>query len=42
MPEGTSNEDIKASYKDGILEVRVPLPKSGAKKESLKVPVVQA
>ena len=42
LPEGTSNEDIKATYKDGTLEVRVPLPKSGAKKESLKVPVVQA
>jgi HSP20 family protein len=42
LPEGTANEDIKATYKDGILEVRVPLPKSGAKKETLKVQVVKA
>ena len=42
LPEGTANEDIKATYKDVILEVRVPLPKSGAKKETLKVQVVKA
>jgi HSP20 family protein len=27
LPKGTSQADIKASYKDGILEVRVPTPK---------------
>lgn len=35
LPEGTTEEDIKASYKDGILEVRAPAPKSveaGARK----------
>jgi HSP20 family protein len=26
LPEGVSESDIKASYKDGILEVRVPTP----------------
>lgn len=26
LPEGSSEKDVKASYKDGILEVRVPLP----------------
>ncbi|MBN2624748.1 MAG: Hsp20/alpha crystallin family protein [Acidimicrobiales bacterium] len=26
LPEGTSDADITASYKDGILEVRAPLP----------------
>jgi HSP20 family protein len=27
LPEGASESDIKASYKDGILEIRVPTPK---------------
>ena len=27
FPKGTSEADIKASYKDGILEVRVPVKK---------------
>ena len=26
LPEGVSEEQVTASYKDGILEVRVPLP----------------
>ncbi|MBT1002006.1 Hsp20/alpha crystallin family protein [Paenarthrobacter sp. DKR-5] len=26
IPEGVKDEDIKASYKDGVLEVRTPLP----------------
>ena len=26
LPEGVTADDIKASYKDGILEVRVPMP----------------
>jgi HSP20 family protein len=26
LPEGASEEQVTASYKDGILEVRVPLP----------------
>ncbi|HEV7203811.1 MAG TPA: Hsp20/alpha crystallin family protein [Jatrophihabitans sp.] len=25
LPEGTTEDDIKASYKDGILEVRIPM-----------------
>jgi len=25
LPEGTSEADVKASYKDGILEIRVPI-----------------
>jgi HSP20 family protein len=27
MPEGTTDADVTASYKDGILEVRIPAPK---------------
>jgi HSP20 family protein len=28
LPKGMSQADVKATYKDGILEVRVPLPKA--------------
>ncbi|HET6773133.1 MAG TPA: Hsp20/alpha crystallin family protein [Acidimicrobiales bacterium] len=38
LPEGTSDQDIAASYKDGILEVRVPLPEE-PKGSATKVPV---
>ena len=37
LPEGITESDIKASYKDGILEVRVPAPKSTA--PSAKIPI---
>ena len=37
LPVGTKDEDVKASYADGILEVRLPLPQ--AKATSTKVPV---
>jgi HSP20 family protein len=26
LPEGTKSEDVTASYKDGVLEVRVAMP----------------
>jgi HSP20 family protein len=38
LPEGTSDQDIAANYKDGILEVRVPLPEE-PKGSATKVPV---
>lgn len=28
LPEGTTEDDVTASYKDGILEVRAPAPKA--------------
>jgi HSP20 family protein len=37
LPEGTQTADVKATYKDGILEVRVPTPKPAA--EPVKVPI---
>ncbi len=40
LPEGTPTTDVKASYKDGILEVRVPMPTP--KPEATKVPVSRA
>lgn len=36
LPEGVKEEDIKASYKDGVLEVRTPLPDSAAVSEAPK------
>jgi HSP20 family protein len=38
LPEGVTEADIKASYKDGILEVRVPAPKP-ATKPSTKIAI---
>ena len=38
LPEGVNADDIKASYNDGVLEVRVPLPKE-TKGSATKVPV---
>jgi len=42
LPEGVRENDIKATYKDGILEVRAPLPSGGPKRQARKVPVVQS
>jgi HSP20 family protein len=28
LPEGVTDADISANYKDGILEIRVPTPKA--------------
>lgn len=39
LPQGVSEGDITASYTDGILEVRVPLPAEEAKPPVTKVPV---
>lgn len=38
LPQGTSEEDIKASYTDGVLEVRIPTPEQDAS-PGRKVPV---
>ena len=37
LPEGATEADVKASYKDGILEVRVPVAQYGA--PLTKVPI---
>lgn len=37
LPEGTTPTDVKATYKDGILEVKVPMPAATA--VTTKVPV---
>lgn len=43
LPEGATESDVTATYKDGILEVRVPAPpKEMAAPTSRKVPVARA
>ena len=39
MPEGSSAEDVTATYKDGILEVRIPVPQPPAQTEPTKVAI---
>jgi HSP20 family protein len=39
LPEGVSENDIQATYKDGILEVRAPVPKGGPEREVKRIPV---
>lgn len=39
IPEGVSQDAIHASYKDGILEVRVPLPAEKKTETATRVPV---
>jgi HSP20 family protein len=41
LPEGVTIDDIAASYKDGILEIRVPMPAEEAKPPVTKVPIVR-
>lgn len=39
LPDGVSEDDIKADYKDGILEIRVPAP---APAPATKVPITKS
>jgi HSP20 family protein len=39
LPQGAKEEDVKASYQDGILEVRVPAPREVAAPTSTKIPI---
>jgi HSP20 family protein len=40
LPAGATEEDVKATYKDGILDVRVPM--DSAQAESKKIPVTRS
>ena len=40
LPQGTKDEDIQASYTDGVLEVRIPTPEQNAA-PTRKVPVAR-
>ncbi|MGH4008334.1 MAG: Hsp20/alpha crystallin family protein [Pseudonocardiaceae bacterium] len=39
LPEGVAESDIKAAYKDGILEIRVPVPERAAESEPKKIAI---
>ncbi len=41
LPEGVSEDDVKATYGDGVLEIRVPLP-DGHDSLTKKIPVTKA
>lgn len=38
IPDGVSEADVKASYADGVLEVRIPYPEA---KPAVKVPIAK-
>jgi HSP20 family protein len=40
LPVGATEKDVKASYKDGILEVRIPIDRKQA--EAKKIPIQRA
>jgi HSP20 family protein len=37
LPAGATEKDVKATYKDGVLEVRVPIDREAA--EATKIPI---
>ena len=39
LAEGATEDDIKADYKDGVLEIRVPVAQPTAPSEPRKIPV---
>lgn len=39
LPEGATEADVKATYRDGILEVRVPAPKDPITTAARKIPI---
>lgn len=39
LPEGITDAEVKASYKDGILEVRIPMPPAAVEPTPTKVPI---
>jgi HSP20 family protein len=41
LPEGVAESDITATYKDGILEIRVPIPERPPESEPKKIAVTK-
>jgi HSP20 family protein len=41
LPDGVKEQDISASYKDGVLEVRVPVKRAAQEQQQKKIPVVK-
>jgi len=42
LPAGATEGDVKATYKDGILEIRVPAPKAAEAKPAVKIPIARS
>ncbi|SHK75755.1 HSP20 family protein [Pseudonocardia thermophila] len=42
LPAGVKESDIKATYKDGILEIRVPVPAEPEASKAITIPVSTA
>jgi HSP20 family protein len=42
LPSGVQQSDVKASYKDGVLEVRAPLPEQGQETGASKIPITRS
>jgi HSP20 family protein len=41
LPEGVKEADITATYKDGILEIRIPLPEQPAESKPQKIAITK-
>lgn len=41
LPAGATGADIKATYQDGILEIRVPVPEPASADELITIPVTK-
>lgn len=41
LPTGVQQDDVSASYKDGVLEVRAPMPDQGQAPASSKIPITR-
>lgn len=42
LPDGVQEGDVTASYKDGVLEVRAPIPDDATQSTSQKIPISRA
>jgi HSP20 family protein len=42
LPSGVQQDDVTASYKDGVLEVRAPIPEQGQGTGPSKIPVTRS
>lgn len=41
LPDGVQQSDVTASYKDGVLEVRAPIPEQAATPSASKIPIIR-
>jgi HSP20 family protein len=39
IPEGASADDVTATYRDGILEIRIPVPQPPAPQSPITIPI---